>query len=119
MGLNCSVSSKEKGNRNTPDYIRGQGERILKSKLTTRQPMLRPWPITATTTEMWALPWPAGPFLTSGMVVAPCTIKTLSGIANSYTDNLLVEGRGRDPKREEKTGSRGQGNPLFIKGISG
>jgi len=32
----------------------------------------------------------SGSFLTAGMVVAPCTIKTLSGIANSYTENLLV-----------------------------
>jgi 4-hydroxy-3-polyprenylbenzoate decarboxylase len=32
----------------------------------------------------------SGSFLTDGMVVVPCTIKTLSGIANSYTDNLLV-----------------------------
>jgi 4-hydroxy-3-polyprenylbenzoate decarboxylase len=32
----------------------------------------------------------SGSFLTGGMVVVPCTIKTLSGIANSYTDNLLV-----------------------------
>jgi 3-polyprenyl-4-hydroxybenzoate decarboxylase len=27
----------------------------------------------------------SGSFLTRGMVVVPCTIKTLSGIANSYT----------------------------------
>ena len=32
----------------------------------------------------------SGSFLTEGMVVVPCTIKTLSGIANVYTDNLLV-----------------------------
>jgi flavin prenyltransferase len=32
----------------------------------------------------------SGSFLTCGMVVAPCTIKSLSGIANSYTTNLLV-----------------------------
>jgi 4-hydroxy-3-polyprenylbenzoate decarboxylase len=32
----------------------------------------------------------SGSFLTEGMVVVPCTIKTLSGIANSYSDNLLV-----------------------------
>jgi 4-hydroxy-3-polyprenylbenzoate decarboxylase len=35
-------------------------------------------------------PLASGSFLTEGMVVVPCTIKTLSGIANSYTDNLLV-----------------------------
>lgn len=32
----------------------------------------------------------SGSFLTAGMVVAPCTIKTLSGIANSYNTGLLV-----------------------------
>lgn len=32
----------------------------------------------------------SGSFLTEGMVVAPCTIKTLSGIANSFTENLLI-----------------------------
>jgi 4-hydroxy-3-polyprenylbenzoate decarboxylase len=32
----------------------------------------------------------SGSYLTEGMVVVPCTIKTLSGIANSYTNNLLV-----------------------------
>jgi 4-hydroxy-3-polyprenylbenzoate decarboxylase len=32
----------------------------------------------------------SGSFRTAGMIVAPCTIKTLSGIAHSYADNLLV-----------------------------
>ena len=32
----------------------------------------------------------SGSFHTDGMLVAPCSIKTLSGIANSYADNLLV-----------------------------
>ncbi len=42
----------------------------------------------------------SGSFLTAGMVVAPCTIKTLSGIANSYTENLLV--RAADVTLKEK-----------------
>jgi 4-hydroxy-3-polyprenylbenzoate decarboxylase len=42
----------------------------------------------------------SGSFLTGGMVVSPCTIKTLSGIANSYTDNLLV--RAADVTLKEK-----------------
>lgn len=32
----------------------------------------------------------SGSFKTDGMVVVPCTIKTLSGIAHSYNENLIV-----------------------------
>ncbi len=32
----------------------------------------------------------SGSFRTSGMIVAPCSIKTVSGIATSYSDNLLL-----------------------------
>ena len=42
----------------------------------------------------------SGSYLVEGMVVIPCTIKTLSGIANSYNDNLLV--RAADVTLKEK-----------------
>lgn len=32
----------------------------------------------------------SGSFLSEGMIIAPCSIKSLSGIANSYNDSLLV-----------------------------
>ena len=42
----------------------------------------------------------SGSFLNEGMVVIPCAIKTLSGIANSYNDNLLT--RAADVTIKEK-----------------
>jgi 4-hydroxy-3-polyprenylbenzoate decarboxylase len=42
----------------------------------------------------------SGSFLTEGMVVVPCTIKSLSGIANAYNENLLV--RAADVTLKEK-----------------
>ena len=44
----------------------------------------------------------SGSFKTDGMIVAPCSIKTLSAVANSYADSLLV--RAADVTLKEQAG---------------
>jgi len=42
------------------------------------------------TNEDLSAPISSGSFKTDGMIIIPCSIKTLSGIAHSYNENLLI-----------------------------
>jgi len=44
----------------------------------------------------------SGSFKRDGMIVAPCTVKTMAALANSYTENLLIRAGDVTLKEREK-----------------
>ena len=56
----------------------------------------------------------SGSFRTDGMLVAPCSIKTLSGIVHSYEDNLIVRAAGVTLKEQRRLVLMVRETPLHV-----
>jgi len=66
------------------------GEQTLKSELGIESEAISRLAFARYAIDDIAAPIASGSFLTGGMVVLPCSIKTLSGIAHCYSQNLLL-----------------------------
>ena len=65
------------------------GKQVLKAETGKTAASLAPLAAHLYAPDDLAAPIASGSFRTDGMLILPCSIKTLSGVANSYTENLV------------------------------
>jgi 4-hydroxy-3-polyprenylbenzoate decarboxylase len=75
-------------------------ERVIKHELGMAKDDVEKLADHAYDIDDWSAPIVSGSFKTDGMIIIPCSMKTLAGIAHGYSDNLVL--RAADVTLKEK-----------------
>jgi len=65
-------------------------EEIISSELSSKKDDIEKLATHVYQMDDFSSPLSSGSFITDGMVIVPCSAKTLSGIAHGYSDNLIL-----------------------------
>jgi len=76
------------------------GEKVIEHELDTSKSNLKKLANYVYDMDDWSAPIVSGSFKTDGMVIIPCSVKTLAGIAHGYSDNIIL--RAADVTLKEK-----------------